>query len=195
VARRHTTNTTPVGPRTATDAELGVKAVAGAHVGRIARSGRSIRRFRRCRAGSASARACANQVHITLAIGVKSRMYWPCGQDFGPSPDATDGALCVTRREARVTGFDCGPGAVLPPALPHRPADACVPHQALGVLALLLTRGPTRGREGLQAMTQTEHNSAAHRRGELTRDRGSRRGSAIDAQRRLDTRRARRAGW
>ena len=26
---------------------------------------------------------------------------------------ATDGATCVTRREAGVTGFDCGAGAVL----------------------------------------------------------------------------------
>jgi hypothetical protein len=40
-------------------------------------------------------------------------------------------------------------------------------------------------------MTRTEHNRAARRRGELTRDRGSRRlSSAIDAQRRLNTRRA-----
>jgi hypothetical protein len=40
-------------------------------------------------------------------------------------------------------------------------------------------------------MTPTEHNRAARRRGELTRDRGSRRlSSAIDAQRRVNTRRA-----
>lgn len=40
-------------------------------------------------------------------------------------------------------------------------------------------------------MTPTDHNRAARRRGELTRDRGSRRlSSAIDAQRRLNTRRA-----
>ena len=39
------------------------------------------------------------------------------------------------------------------------------------------------------SMTQTEHNSAARRRGELTRDRGSRRlSAAIDARRRLNTR-------
>ena len=38
-------------------------------------------------------------------------------------------------------------------------------------------------------MTQTEHNSAARRRGEVTRDRGSRRlSAAIDARRRLNTR-------
>jgi hypothetical protein len=40
-------------------------------------------------------------------------------------------------------------------------------------------------------MTRTEHNRAARRRGELTRDRGSRRLSpAIDDQRRLNARRA-----
>jgi hypothetical protein len=40
-------------------------------------------------------------------------------------------------------------------------------------------------------MTPTERNRAARRRGELTRGRGSRRlSSAIDAQRRLNTRRA-----
>lgn len=40
-------------------------------------------------------------------------------------------------------------------------------------------------------MTRTEHNRAARRRGELTRDRGSRRLSpAIDAQRRLNALRA-----
>ena len=39
-------------------------------------------------------------------------------------------------------------------------------------------------------MTRTEHNRPARRRGELTRDRGSRRLSpAIDAQRRLNARR------
>jgi hypothetical protein len=38
-------------------------------------------------------------------------------------------------------------------------------------------------------MTQTERNSAARRRGELTRDRGSRRlSAAIDARRRMNTR-------
>jgi hypothetical protein len=47
----------------------------------------------------------------------------------------------------------------------------------------------------LKIMTRTEHNSAARRRGELTGDRGSRRLSpAMDAQRRLDARRADRAG-
>jgi hypothetical protein len=34
---------------------------------------------------------------------------WPCGQDPGPSRNATNGAVfCATRREAWVTGFDRG---------------------------------------------------------------------------------------
>jgi hypothetical protein len=50
---------------------------------------------------------------------------------------------------------------------------------------------PTEGREGLNTMTRTEPNRAARRRGELTGDRGSRRlAPAIDAQRRLNARRA-----
>ena len=98
----------------------------------------------------------------------------------------------VTRREAGVTGFDCGgrcraPTGVTPPA---RWPRANLIDRA-GVLALFLTRGPDRGREGLKIMTRTEHNRAARRRGEPTRDRGSRRvSSAIDARRRLDARRA-----
>lgn len=44
-------------------------------------------------------------------------------------------------------------------------------------------------------MTHTEHNRAARRRGELTRDRGSRQLSrAIEAQRRLNGRRPDRTG-
>src|SRR5947209_16655174 len=41
---------------------------------------------------------------------------------FSPrARNATNGVICATRREARVTGFDCGAGAVLLLALPHRP--------------------------------------------------------------------------
>jgi hypothetical protein len=65
-------------------------------------------------------------------------------------------------------------------------------HERAGVLTLLLPRGPRqRDREGLKILTRTEHNWAARRRGELTRDRGSRRLSpTIDARRRLNARRA-----
>jgi hypothetical protein len=60
-------------------------------------------------------------VHITAAIGVQSKTSWPCGQDSQPKPG------CHRRRHQRhearggVTGFDCGAGPVLLPALPHRP--------------------------------------------------------------------------
>jgi|SRR5947209_2042011 len=40
---------------------------------------------------------------------------------LSPSPNATDGATCATRREAWVTGFDRGAGAALLKALSHRP--------------------------------------------------------------------------
>jgi hypothetical protein len=50
----------------------------------------------------------------------------PAARILSPSPDATDGALRVTRREAWVIGFDCGAGAgppvgVTPPARTLRP--------------------------------------------------------------------------
>ena len=42
-------------------------------------------------------------------IGVLSIRGWPCGQDPGPSRNATNGAVsCATRRKAWVTGFDRG---------------------------------------------------------------------------------------
>jgi hypothetical protein len=45
----------------------------------------------------------------------------PAARILSPSPNVTDGATCATRREAGATGFDCGAGAVLLRALPHRP--------------------------------------------------------------------------
>jgi len=41
----------------------------------------------------------------------------PAARILSPSSNATDGASCVTRREAGVTGFDCRAGGVLLPAL------------------------------------------------------------------------------
>ena len=50
---------------------------------------------------------------------------------------------------------------------------------------------PTKGREGQRTMANTQQNLAARRRGEFNRDRGLRRLSqAVDAQRRLNARRA-----
>jgi hypothetical protein len=45
----------------------------------------------------------------------------PAARILSSSPNATNGASCATRREAGVTGFDCGAGAVLLSVLSHRP--------------------------------------------------------------------------
>jgi len=51
--------------------------------------------------------------HTTTGKRTSVSCGWPCGQNAHPSPDATDGATSATRREAGVTGFDCGAGAAL----------------------------------------------------------------------------------
>jgi hypothetical protein len=57
---------------------------------------------------SPQAKLCGS-AHITRPIGVESNGSWPCGQDsLALNLDATDGAICATRRGAWVTGFDCG---------------------------------------------------------------------------------------
>ena len=111
---------------------------------------------------------------------------------LGPGPNATDGATGATRREAGVTGFDCGAGVVPLRALFHRSGWLRLNViDRSGVLALFLPRGPNRGTEGLKPTTHTEQDVTARRRSELNRDRGARRLlQAIDAQRRLDDRRA-----
>jgi hypothetical protein len=78
-------------------------------------------------------------------------------------------------------------------ALPHRPGGLVpIRLNARGFSPSSLRAVPTEGWEGVKTMTRTEHHHAARRRGELARDRGSRRvSSAIDAQRRLNPRPAR----
>jgi hypothetical protein len=67
---------------------------------------------------------------------------------LSPSPDATDGAACATRRGAGAISFDCGAGAKLLRALPHRPGGR-VPiwFDHPRVLALFL-RARTQRRDG-----------------------------------------------
>ena len=108
----------------------------------------------------------------------------------GSCPDATDGAIRATRREAWVTGFDCGAGTVLHGRHPTgRWPRPCVIDRA-GVLALFLASGShERDGKGSKTLTRTENTRAARLRGDLARDRRSRRvSSAIDAQRRLNAR-------
>src|SRR5450755_4715043 len=55
---------------------------------------------------------------------------------------------CATRREVGVTGFDCGAGAALLRALPHRPGGGVpICFDLARVLAVLLGRGLDSGRE------------------------------------------------
>jgi hypothetical protein len=69
----------------------------------------------------------------------------PAARTLSPNRNATDGATCATRREAGVTGFDCGAGAVplkgdIPPARWFRPHLI----DRSGVLALNICADPSR---------------------------------------------------
>jgi hypothetical protein len=159
------------------------------------------RRTRAARDESADAGGRAQKDSWVWATQTPGREYsrtraGPAARILNPSPTATDGATGATRREAWVTGFDCGAGAVLLQALPHRPGGRVSTRlNARGFYAPLPCARPGRGRESLNMMKRTEHNSAARRRGELPRERGSLRLSpAIDARRRLNIRRADGAG-
>ena len=75
-------------------------------------------------------------------------MVGPAARILSPSPDATNGVSCATRREAWVTGFDCGAGAYLRSA----------------VLAPPLPRGPRlEGRGRQTAITSAAHDDALQR--------------------------------
>ena len=121
-------------------------------------------------------------------------MAGPAARIPGPSPNATNGAIsCATRREAWVTGFDCGVGVGGDLNGPYPPVRRSRPYlvERSGVLALFPPREPNRGTGRPKSITRPENNRTARRRGELDRDRGSRRISqAVDALRRLNARRA-----
>ena len=89
------------------------------------------------------------------------------------SPNATDGAICATRREAWATGFDCGAGAVLLGVYAAGSVDASQYGSPRGGSSPLPSADPREGREGLKLMLRTEHDRAARGRGGLTWDRGS----------------------
>jgi hypothetical protein len=116
---------------------------------------------------------------------------WPCGGILTPSPNATDGAFRATRREAWVTGFDCGAGVLLDGRCATGPVASFPISLDARVLALFLARGLHRG------IGRREDYDAYRTRscGELARDGGSRRVRlAIDAERRLTARSAREGG-
>src|ERR1700733_6603058 len=76
------------------------------------------------------------------------------------SRGARPGLLVLTAGSAA-----CSSG-VTPPARWPRPNLA----ERAGAIALFLARGPGRGLGRREDMTRTEHQRAAHRRGELARD-------------------------
>jgi hypothetical protein len=115
----------------------------------------------------------------------------PAARILSPSPDATDGATAPRGARRGLLVLTAGPVRYF---YGRYPADSWTRpnliHRAR-VLALFLPRDPIEGRESLKTMPRTEHNWAARRRGELTRDRGSRPLShAIEARRRLNAMRA-----
>jgi hypothetical protein len=88
-----------------------------------------------------------------LRFGSRKRPQWeysrtragPAARSLGPSPEATDGACCATRREAWVTGFDCG---AVPYFYGRYPAPWWTRPDLIDgaeVLALFLPRGSNRG--------------------------------------------------
>jgi hypothetical protein len=76
---------------------------------------------------------------------------WPCGQDSHPSPEATNGATRATRREAGVTGFDCGAVPCFYGRYPTGPVVSSYLIERAEVLALFLRRDPKRGTGRLQS--------------------------------------------
>ncbi len=127
-----------------------------------------------------------------LAIGVESVDSWPCGQDSRPEarmPPTARSAPRGVRRGSLV--LTAGSVSYFYRRYPTGPVVASYLIERAGVLALSFRAGRTGGREGLKTMTHRRQDLAARRRGELTGDHGSRRLSpAIDAQRRLNSRRA-----
>jgi hypothetical protein len=68
-------------------------------------------------------------------------MSWPCSGILTPSPNATDGAFRATRREAWVTDFACGAGALLHERYSTGPVAAFPISLHARVLTLSLVRG------------------------------------------------------
>src|SRR5689334_1439758 len=97
--------------------------------------------------------------HRGAAKGVPWVANWPCGQSAAPQPECHRRRNLRTRREAGVTGLDCGAGVVPLRAFPFRLHVI----DRSRVLALFLRCGPNRGMEGWNAMTHTDQDPTARR--------------------------------
>lgn len=123
--------------------------------------------------------------------GVLSKDSWSCGQDPQPKSECHRRRIRATRREARARGFDCrarwGPCG----SNPTSPLVFSPPDDARGFSPSFFRAAPIEGWEGRNVIMPTERNLARRRGGEEDRERRSRRVSqAVDAQRRLNIRRA-----
>ena len=68
----------------------------------------------------------------------------PAARTLIPSPIATNGATCATRRGAWVTGFDCGAGSYVPGVIPPTRWTRLNVIDRAGVQAFLLARASLR---------------------------------------------------
>jgi hypothetical protein len=129
----------------------------------------------------------------TPAIGVQSNTSWPCGQNSQPKPEYH------RRRDPAPRGER--PRLLVLTAAPvpyfygrHSTGLVAAPRsdRPLGGSRPLPSRAdPTEGRKGVKTMTSRRRDWAARTRGQLNRERGSRRLlPAIDAQRSLNAPRA-----
>src|SRR5258705_7910559 len=98
-------------------------------------------------------------------IGVLSVEAGPAAKSSPPTRNATDGALCATRREVRVTGLTAGPVLVSLQASSHRPGGLAGATPAYARTALLEAEvGPVDG-----AVVELHDQLAAGSRPELVR--------------------------
>lgn len=68
----------------------------------------------------------------------------PAARTLTPSPDATNGATCVTRHGVWVTGFDCGAGSYVLGVIPPARWTRLNAIGRAGVLMILLARASQR---------------------------------------------------
>jgi hypothetical protein len=107
-------------------------------------------------------------------MGVLLVVAGPAARILSPSPNATNGASSATRREVGVTDFDCGAGDVRLRRYPTARWVAPLPVERFRGPTPLLRARHFEGQEDPEAVTRTEDNQPARRRGEWARDRGSR---------------------
>ena len=115
----------------------------------------------------------------------------PAARILSPSPNATDGASAPRGERRGLRVLTAGPGGGPAGSNPTSPLVFSPPDDARGFSPSFFRAAPIEGWEGRNMTMPTERNLARRRGGEEDRERRSRRVSqAVDAQRRLNMRRA-----